>query len=131
MPPPPSGDWRGKAADVEGERTGDEMECVCGNIISCRDRTGGDRNVRCCRERRRDRDVLQRRETFSAKEINSFVRVELPAGIELIDDPGSGAIEGDDHHFRYRVRARAQCGENQKSDRSVFLHDFGSEVARF
>jgi hypothetical protein len=46
----------------------------------------------------------------------------------LINDPRGGAIEGDDHRFRCCIGARAEHGENQKTDRSVILGGFGSGV---
>ena len=82
-------------------------------------------------ERWRDRDILLRRKTFRAKQIDSLVRIELAAGIELINNPRRGTIEGNDHRFRCRVGARAERGENQKTDRSAFLYGFGSGVVRF
>ncbi len=107
------------------------MECVRDNIISRRDRACGNRYVRRGGERWRDGDILLRRKTFRAKEIDSLVRVELAAGIELINNPRSGAIQGDDHRFRCCVGARAERGENQKTDRSAFLGGFASGVVRF
>src|SRR4029077_17738426 len=96
-----------------------------------RDRTCGNRYVRGRGKRWRDGDILLRRKTFRAKQIDSLVRIELAAGIELINNPRSGAIERDDHSFRCCVGARAERGENQKTDRSAFLYGFGSGVVRF
>jgi len=107
------------------------MERVCENIISGSDRTCGDRNVRRRGETRCDGNILQCRKTFRAKEIDSLVRVELPAGIELVNDPRSGSIEGDDHRFRCSVGARAERSENQKTDRSAFPNGFGFGGAWF
>ena len=107
------------------------MERVCENIVSRRDRTCGDRDVRRRGQRRRDGDILQRGKTFRAKEIDSLVRIELAAGIELINNPRRGAIERDDHRFRCCIGARTERGENQKTDRFAFLYGFGSGVVRF